>query len=314
MMQKTPNLQKNEIVFFFANYYSGATLLAFFLNNHKRLVCNGETFPFIYSESDSYTCSCGQKIKRCNFYRHCAEQFCLDDNLSEKYKNFSIFPTYSTNQFLNKFVSTLTVPHHLRKTFVGTVPSLKAQHNLFLKLHVEFIEKACQYYGVNIYIDNTKSIQRCELFLDFVGPNKIKIIHLIRDGRAYFHSYRKTNPTTPESREFIARKWQGYLNEIARLRSANPGIQLLNVRYEDLCENPALELKKMCDFLAVEFDENMFKRQQCDHHILGNKMRFGFDWSFKENSTIPWQQELTSSEIALCNRLQKNGLREFSYL
>lgn len=312
MMQKTPDFQKNEIVFFLANYYSGATLLAFFLNNHKSLVCNGETFPFIYSESDSYTCSCGQNIKKCNFYRHCAEQFFLDDNLSNEYKNFSIFPTYSTNKFLNKLVSTLTVPYSLRKALVETIPSLKAQRDLFLKLHVEFIEKACQYYDVNTYIDNTKSIQRCELFLSIIDP-KIKIIHLIRDGRAYFHSYRKANPTTPESREFIARKWQKYLNEIARLQSANPGILLLTVRYEDLCENPVLELNRICDFLAVEFDENMFKRQQYDHHILGNKMRLGFDWSFKKNSNVAWQQELTSSEIALCKKLQKNGLNEFSY-
>lgn len=301
----------HKIGFFFANYYSGATLLAFFLNNHPQLVCNGETFPFLDSETNAYTCSCGKKIKSCDFYLSCADQFQLRDPSNANYRYFSINPTYKTHRLINKFVSTLAIPYFFRKKALEWSPTLREQRKTFLDLHSDFIDKACRYKNASIYIDNTKSIQRCELFLDFIDPN-LKIIHLVRDGRAYFHSYKKANPTTTESDHFIANKWQGYLNEIAQLKAHNPGLQLLSLRYEDLCENPVAELQKICAFFSVEFNEDMYLKQKYDHHILGNKMRLNFDWTFRKNSEI-WRDELSASEIDLCGRLQKNGLAEFAY-
>ncbi|MBL8260342.1 MAG: sulfotransferase [Candidatus Competibacteraceae bacterium] len=311
-MNRPDRLANKEIVFFLANYYSGATLLAFFLNNHLRLICNGETFPFKASETHFYTCSCGKKLNACDFYLTCADQFRLSDLSNQHHPYFSINPDYKTHQWANKLVSTLAIPYFFRKSILEWSSSLRDQRDTFLNLHLDFIHKACQYKNANIYIDNTKSIQRCELFLDLVQPH-IKIIHLIRDGRAYFHSYKKANPTTTESDPFIAHKWQGYLNEISRLKAAHRSkLKLLIIRYEDLCENPIAELQRICAFLAVEFDENMYLKQKYDHHILGNKMRLNFDWTFKKNSEV-WRKELSGEEIDLCNRLQKNGLKECAY-
>lgn len=312
-MQTSKNLDKIEVVFLFANYYSGATLLAFFLNNHSKLVCNGETFPYHYSETDLYKCSCGEKIKNCNFYNYAADQFHLSDPYRIEQQYFSILPNFKSNIFFNKFIWTLRLPYFLRKTLLERVPSLNKEIQLFLKLHRDFIKKACQYNNAEIYIDNTKSIQRYELFVNNFDKN-IKVINLVRDGRAFFHSYKKNNPNTLQTSKFIAKKWQNYLNNISRLQLHNPAIQVLNVRYEDLCENPAATIYGICDFLSVEYDENIFKVQQYEHHILGNKMRFGFDWSLKKNTNTAWQYELTEGEISLCNTLQNNGLKKFSYI
>ncbi|MEI2741406.1 MAG: sulfotransferase [Candidatus Competibacter sp.] len=310
-MKKLARLENKEIVFFFANYYSGATLLAFFLNNHSQLVCNGETFPFSYSETDLYTCSCGKQLKECDFYLSCADQFNLRNPSNKNYRYFSIHPDYKTHKLINKFISILAIPYSFRKNVLEWISSLREQRETFLDLHLDFINKACQYKNAKIYVDNTKSIQRCELFLDFIDPN-LKIIHLVRDGRAYFHSYKRNNPTTTESDHFIANKWQAYLNEISQLKARNPGIRLLNIRYEDLCENPAAELEKICGFLSVDFDKNIYLKQQYDHHILGNQMRLNFNWSFKKNDEV-WRRELSAKEVDLCNSLQQNGLKEFAY-
>lgn len=311
-MKISKNLDKTEVAFLFSNYYSGATLLAFFLNNHNKLVCNGETFPYEHSETDLYKCSCGETIKNCRFYKYAADQFHLNDSSREEQQYFSILPSLKSNKFLNKFIWTLSLPSFLRKALLEKISSLNKEKELFLKLHSDFIKKACQYYNASIYVDNTKSIQRYELFLNNFD-RKIKAIHLVRDGRAFFHSYKKNNPNTLETPKFIAHKWQGYLNEVSRLQLHNPAIQILNIRYEDLCENPVATIRKICEFLSIENDENILKKQQCEHHILGNKMRFDFDWSFKKDTNTAWQNELTKDEITLCNTLQKNGLKTFSY-
>ena len=50
--------------------YSGSTLLAFLLAAHPQIATIGEMTGGIESEDpDEYRCSCGEKIKGCDFWR-----------------------------------------------------------------------------------------------------------------------------------------------------------------------------------------------------------------------------------------------------
>lgn len=306
------NMHSNTIAFLLSNPYSGATLLAFLLNNHNNLVCNGETFPDRYNNLESFTCSCGEKIFRCDFYKHCADHFFPIEDSIQNLKYFIIFPELSSNKFLNRLFTNLKLPYCSQSFFIKKIHSLRSLQNKYLKLHHDFIDKACRYYNKDIYIDNTKSIQRVNWFLDN-GLKEPKAIHLVRDGRAFFCSYKRINAQTNLSDKSIARKWQVYIDEIDKLKARNKDFTILNVKLEDLCDDPVEVLKKICDFLNVDFDNNMHTSQKFEHHIQGNYMRFKFDWVIKKNSNA-WKEKMTKKEIELCNRIQKRGLIKLGYL
>ena len=93
--------KETDLVFLFSNWYSGATLFSFILNNHSQLVCNGEALPFRYETTgdDNYTCSCGSQIKKCDFFSNAASVF-LDEK-GQWSDDFSILPNIVKNKKLN---------------------------------------------------------------------------------------------------------------------------------------------------------------------------------------------------------------------
>jgi hypothetical protein len=51
--------------------------------------------------------------------------------------------------------------------------------------------------------------------------------------------------------------------------------RVFRIAYEDLCDDPAGELARLCDFLGVDFEERMARRNAYEsHHIGGSPSKF----------------------------------------
>jgi hypothetical protein len=77
------------------------------------------------------------------------------------------------------------------------------------------------------------------------------------------------------------------------LKKFLPPSATLTVRYEYLASDTESELRRICDFLEVDFDAQMLDFAAADSHIAnGNRMRFA------ESSDIwldeRWRNELTT--------------------
>jgi hypothetical protein len=86
-----------------------------------------------------------------------------------------------------------------------------------------------------------------------------KVIHIIRDGRAVFSSFRETNRKAgrtiwPETVSAAARSWTIRLTK-ARKHRANPNYA--EVFYEELVQTPEAELRRICAFLDLQYDPLM---------------------------------------------------------
>jgi hypothetical protein len=105
--------------------------------------------------------------------------------------------------------------------------------------------------------------------LDAVFP-RAKFVQVIRDGRdcavsAWFHNQR-TNPSELQRRhgtfarfsEHIARIWSANVEIGLRFAASRPG-RCLIVRYEDLCRDPAAELRALFGFLDVDTGEALLR-------------------------------------------------------
>jgi hypothetical protein len=80
-------------------------------------------------------------------------------------------------------------------------------------------------------------------------------IHLIRDGRDVALSWREQWFAPGREIETLAREWQSWVRA-ARERGARCR-RYLEVRYEELIQEPRAALARICTFLELEFDEAM---------------------------------------------------------
>lgn len=102
------------------------------------------------------------------------------------------------------------------------------------------------------------------------GTIDLKIVHLIRDGRALVNSYaRKYGSFGVGFRRWFVPTLMGLC-----LRRRLPDAQWITVRYEDLAGNPEPTLRRICAFVGIEFEPAMLRYwEHEDVSIGGNRLR-----------------------------------------
>lgn len=165
--------------------------------------------------------------------------------------------------------------------------------------------------GKRILIDASKDWRRLCL-LDRSDLFDIRVIHLVRDGRAVLNSYYR------KYRNFVLgmRAWAESALFAFYLRQRQfEGARWLRVYYENLATNPEQCLRQVCSFIGIEYQPRMLRYRSEPHvGIGGNRMRHNDTDEIKLDDS--WRQELPlKQQIAflLCggwlNALLGYGLR-----
>lgn len=89
-----------------------------------------------------------------------------------------------------------------------------------------------------------------------------KIIHIIRDGRDVYLSYRKIHETSeikfgPKGIIANALYWVDGLRRIEDFLQQDKSNQIYELRYEDILSNPERELKQICDYIDIQYQPSM---------------------------------------------------------
>ena len=87
-----------------------------------------------------------------------------------------------------------------------------------------------------------------------VFPNA-KFIHMIRDGVDVVYSYKRTG-FYGDDISIPAQKWQSAINLGNRFKKKNPS-KIIEIKYENLINEPNKTLENICKYLSIEFDEKM---------------------------------------------------------
>lgn len=294
-----------------SNWYSGATLTSILLDAHPEIICNGETFPFAETDMRRHLCSCGEYIDQCEFFKKTLE---IDEgkNFPENwnYKRYVVNPLFSKNKYLNKFLASPVRDSNLRRWFEKR-SKVNQKISIFYDAQVNFMEKAKEFSGAKIYLDGTKSIRRAQIFAKYSKNQNIKLIHLVRDGRAFCNSYRKNKKIDEGKIEIAAKEWNEYISLVEKLKLNYSNLDIIDVRYEDLCRNFKSTYKYIEQFLGVcQIDHSHLEKDKS--HILGNRMRKDFDFSIKED--ISWKNELSEETIKNISEKMKSNLIKYNYI
>ena len=160
-----------------------------------------------------------------------------------------------------------------------------------------------------LVIDSSKSPLRLKL-LYLLRPNHVRIVRLVRDGRAVAASAMRRRDM---SAELAARIWKRDNQNLAVMLATIPPRLKISVKYEDLCEDPAREMSRIGRFLGLQYDGSMLTLgDRPVHNIPGNPMLFT-----RSRRTITkddrWRRDLSREDLAAFDRAAGRMNRAFGY-
>lgn len=152
-----------------------------------------------------------------------------------------------------------------------------------------------------------------EYYLDQILDwwQKARFIHIIRDPRDNYASYRRKH--TDWSPEFFTQNWK---------RSSTAGIEnqkklgkdkYLLLRYEDLVYHPKEVATQLASFLAIDWDSSLLRPTRAGESWGGNSM---FNDAFESISDKPigrWQHELSAEDTLIIETMSDDLMNQFEY-
>ena len=254
--------------------YSGSTLISFIMNQHSEVVSIGEVSYLGYLLPDRWKsrkgmCSCGKPYYYCNYWNRVLAIIAANGVSLEgaDFLNGELFGNRLDHYWkaahwkkrwctIHRKLGPLIRPWRHRRD---------ARHSVFARALVEAA-------GKSILLDSSKGAQRLLPIMENPAYN-LKIINLLRDGRGVVNSYRKRYPDWDF--EQIIRLWLKSEWRQKKLLSQYSKKQVLDIRYEDFCQDPQASIVAICQFLDINSDEHLLDFfTGAEHHIIGSSVVF----------------------------------------
>jgi hypothetical protein len=249
-------------IFILSDNRSGSTLLDQCLGAHSGMVSLGEVHWLrayaledraLYDPAHPLVCSCGMPLAACPFWS-------------------------AVRDALGRPLESLELRMRAARRLIRTHPRLfrrRLIRNLFggrrvVRDSMALFQAVSHVAGRAHCVDSSKLAARFRAVYD-EHPDRAKAIVLVRDFRAVVHSKMKRGMRL----EPAALGWRRKMRQIEALTGDLPPTHVRILKYEDFCRQPARELAGLCEFIGIEFEEGMLRRQAArTHHIGGSPSKF----------------------------------------
>ncbi|MGW8369152.1 MAG: sulfotransferase family protein [Gammaproteobacteria bacterium] len=168
---------------------------------------------------------------------------------------------------------------------------------------------AAQAWGNELLVDASK-LPRMAPRVYLEAPDEVRVLHLVRDSRSVVTSrMRYMGP------ERAARRWNHYhsvaVNVLDRWVAPEARRRL---RYEDFVAAPERELRALCDWLELEYEDSMldFSIPVELHSSGGNPARFDLSKGIHP-AEERWRTQLSAEQLAAVMRRTGELNRRFGY-
>ena len=283
--------------------HSGSTVLDLILGNHNEIIGVGELTSGFGFRNGLDTCSCGELIEHCIFWKEVWEE------LKEKYPDTNM-EEYS--QMMDYMVRFYRLPQ-----LVSNIGLPDWVTNNFTEMTFDLYKLIAVNSECNYIVDSSKELAYAYYLLK-TFPVNVKIIHLVRDGRGVMWSrLRRLQAGQPfqflryylSPKHYFAKmlltvlSWNFANYWGILLRSIYPK-RVLQVRYEDLGTDLTEEVLRIGKFLNLNMTKlvNNLENQgmlKIGHNIGGNQMKNNPSGIFRFQPDYAWQRCLPTKYKAL---------------
>ncbi len=298
-----------QYVYIMSAGHSGSTLLDLLLGSHSHIVSIGEISHLPKNISLNNKCSCGRNIKSCLYWNNILRQIIKETNIdvfNEPYK----FHLGLISPAIIKDTRHKSLRYRFQRKICMSLNYFFLYHNLFIfnnisrniasspKNNFLLYDKVLTFSDANVVVDSSKIYQKGIDLYNF-APNKVKIILLSRDGRGVMYSNMKKNVY---SRKKALKGWVRYYKHAQTLiKKYVPQSHIYSLTYESLVNSPVSELKSICKFLNLDFQESMIDFAAHEHHITnGNDMRFSNSSDIRMD--LSWKNNLSKDDLDYFNK------------
>jgi len=180
---------------------------------------------------------------------------------------------------------------------------------LFALLHEHQAERAGKSRWGDKSLHTEHYVER--LFAEF--PDAC-VVHLVRDPRDRYASVRRRHGQDLSRVGAATGRWLSSTRAAVRNAARHPDRYLV-VRYEDLARDPEATLRRVCDFVALEYSPEMLAMAGAPDHRTGGNSSFG-DLEHSAVSTRAigrFRTALTPSEIAFVQLVARRELAAHGY-
>jgi hypothetical protein len=264
------NSGPEKIIYILGGGHSGSTLLDLILGSTGHAFSVGEFMFLDYYKgykarelARGRVCTCGEHFDACPFWSKI--EFASKDNIS-KHDTFGESARILAN-VLNPFERWFRFRFHIG--FNRDVYERVFDESRKLKPNNRFI------------VDSSKDPRRLyELIQDpDIGPDRLAVVHLIRDGRGYVYSYQKALRVDfgvkVRSTIVCLAEWIG-INLFSRILIHKYNLAAYTLSYDQFAEDPTSSLDKLGEFLGIDLDgDKVLARieKSVYHNVHGNPMR-----------------------------------------
>jgi hypothetical protein len=238
---------------------SGSTLLGMLLATQRDITYIGEVRNLKETFDEKGMCFCGSLLAKCPFW---------SDVLNRIQKDIMYLETKTSPNLARKLIKYLSLVNcpvwFLRLT---------GFFSLSVRKEIQVIENILSVYDAasyvsrgNIICDSSKLNTEAKLLWMFCRE-RIKIIHLVRDGRGVVNSIRKRKGSAVNE---TASMWKKNYYFTLLTHAGIPSKNILFTRYEDLCTYTEKEIQRICNFIGIQFSPKALLEKKEWHFVGGS--------------------------------------------
>ena len=272
-----------NILYVASDTRSGSTMLDYILGDNPHVVSVGE-IRFLHSHivesgvghSYGWKCSCGEKLKQCDFWGAVIREYESEGRNVEKDETSYIQRKSGVLSNLALLVALYLPIENLRKIVVGlTQTDGESVTNLTNTLRYMHLIA-----NTDFVLDSSKKGRQLSCLIDAArddSSTEVKVIHLMRDPRATVWSKVRRKGKT-DSLIVYLRSMVGWVLQNAEISIARSLVDQRNwvtIRYEDLCSDTDRVIASVCeqfDLPKHETGGEIIKDSK--HNICGSPTRF----------------------------------------
>ena len=139
-----------------------------------------------------------------------------------------------------------------------------------------------------------------------------RFIHIVRDGRDVFASWRKMDPSK-KNPAVMAIDWVFKENSISAAFNNLPSANQLTIRYEDLLEQPQKMVAIVCEFLEIEYEDEMLDFYKSSQRYIGEHHSELIFNKIDSRNTKKWKTVLNRRDKAIFTHLSRSLLKQHNY-
>ena len=300
-----------RVAYIVSSSYSGSTLLSMLLNTHPDIATISELPPNqVIARSPDFTCSCGEPIRRCPFFREVREEL-KRRGVTFSVEHMDLYLAVTSRPALNR-VLTQKLPYvqsssleRARDRLVRML--LRSRWNELHARNDAFMRAVLKIQGGSVFLDADKDPYRMTFLAE---RHDTRPIYLYKNGIAGVYSFVK-NSRGELGVEEASRRW--FSEQVAilrRLRAMDPS-KVLVMSYSSLCADVADSLGRIHRHLGVE-PLPLGNIDAVPHHVIGNSMRLARIEEIREDRR--WQDALADADFAVYRAIRARYERQLGDL